>query len=111
MDLDAHHGDGVEAAFRQSGRVTTLSFHVFEPGFFPGTGGWRSQGGRGVWNVPLEMGLKGVVWEGIVRRCVEWIWELDEPECLVVQCGCDGPQPTQLPPFRSFRGEVRSCSN
>lgn len=38
IDLDVHHGDGVENAFRKSKRVLTLSFHQHETGFFPGTG-------------------------------------------------------------------------
>jgi acetoin utilization deacetylase AcuC-like enzyme len=93
VDLDAHHGDGVEAAFRTSERVVTLSFHVHEPGFFPGTGGWSGRG-KGTWNVPLERGMKSVVWEEIVCRCVDEVWRGCEPECLVLQCGCDG---THLP--------------
>lgn len=38
LDLDVHHGDGVENAFSCSKRVLTVSFHLHEPGFFPGTG-------------------------------------------------------------------------
>jgi acetoin utilization deacetylase AcuC-like enzyme len=88
VDLDAHHGDGVEDAFRHSQRVGTLSFHVFEPGFFPGTG--ETGGKRGKWNVGLERGLKGVIWEGIVVQCLDMVWREFGPDCVVVQCGCDG---------------------
>eukprot|EP00796_Vickermania_ingenoplastis_P011303 gene11303-7835_t len=38
VDLDVHHGDGVEAAFAGNPRVMTLSLHQFGDGFFPGTG-------------------------------------------------------------------------
>lgn len=38
VDLDIHHGDGVEAAFASTKRVFTLSFHQHEVGFYPGTG-------------------------------------------------------------------------
>lgn len=38
IDLDIHHGDGVENAFSTTKRVFTLSFHQCEAGFFPGTG-------------------------------------------------------------------------
>lgn len=38
IDLDVHHGDGVEEAFAYTPSVTTISFHLYEPGFFPGTG-------------------------------------------------------------------------
>ena len=38
IDLDVHHGDGVEDAFSCTPRVATLSLHLHEPGFFPGSG-------------------------------------------------------------------------
>ena len=37
IDIDIHHGDGVEEAFYLSDRVMTLSFHKFGD-YFPGTG-------------------------------------------------------------------------
>jgi acetoin utilization deacetylase AcuC-like enzyme len=89
IDLDAHHGDGVEFAFRNTLKVITLSFHVCEPGFFPGTGDGKEKG-KAVYNVPLERGVRGIEWEKIVIRCVEMIWNRYLPECVVVQCGCDG---------------------
>jgi acetoin utilization deacetylase AcuC-like enzyme len=89
VDLDVHHGDGVEFAFSHTEKVITLSFHVHEPGFFPGTGG-DDKNGRGVYNVPLERGTKSAVWEETVKRCVEMVYERRQPECMVIQCGCDG---------------------
>ena len=88
--MDAHHGDGVEFAFKHTEKVITLSFHVWEPGFFPGTGSGVKESGRGVYNVALERGMKGPVWEAIVKRCVEMVLKNYDPDCLVVQCGCDG---------------------
>ena len=38
IDIDVHHGDGVEEAFFITDRVMTVSFHHFAPGFFPETG-------------------------------------------------------------------------
>ncbi len=38
VDIDAHHGDGVQAAFYDTDRVLTISLHQFSPWFFPGTG-------------------------------------------------------------------------
>jgi hypothetical protein len=38
VDVDVHHGDGVEEAFAYDRGVFSLSFHRFGPGFFPGTG-------------------------------------------------------------------------
>lgn len=37
MDIDIHHGDGVEEAFYATDRVMTVSFHKYGD-FFPGTG-------------------------------------------------------------------------
>jgi acetoin utilization protein AcuC len=57
VDVDAHHGDGVQAAFYRSARVLTISIHQFAPMFFPGTGLPRERGdGEGAGysvNVPL----------------------------------------------------------
>jgi acetoin utilization deacetylase AcuC-like enzyme len=89
IDLDAHHGDGVEYAFAHTEKVITLSFHVHERGFFPGTGSGKETG-KGVYNVPFERGTKALVWEETVKRCVGMIWERYTPECIVIQCGCDG---------------------
>lgn len=52
IDIDVHHGDGVEEAFLTTDRVMTCSFHKFGNGFFPGTGdlpnighgGWAAAG-------------------------------------------------------------------
>lgn len=38
LDIDVHHGDGVEEAFYHTNRVMTVSFHQYEEDFFPGTG-------------------------------------------------------------------------
>jgi acetoin utilization deacetylase AcuC-like enzyme len=39
LDIDVHHGDGVEEAFLYNERVLTVSIHQFAPEFFPKTGG------------------------------------------------------------------------
>ena len=38
VDIDIHHGDGVQDAFYMTNRVLTVSFHKYGDGFFPGTG-------------------------------------------------------------------------
>ena len=38
IDIDIHHGDGVEEAFYLTDRVMTVSFHKYGDMFFPGTG-------------------------------------------------------------------------
>lgn len=60
IDIDCHHGDGVEEAFYTSDRVMTCSFHKYGD-FFPGTGTQMDRGlGSGYGyavNVPLRDGL------------------------------------------------------
>jgi acetoin utilization deacetylase AcuC-like enzyme len=89
VDLDVHHGDGVEDAFRGTGKIVTLSFHVHEPGFYPGSGGGEDKG-EGVYNVPVKRGTKAQVWEAVVKKSVKLLWKEYSPSALVLQCGCDG---------------------
>lgn len=60
IDIDVHHGDGVEEAFYDSNRVMTVSFHRYGE-FFPGTGDVKECGyGDGLnysLNVPLRKGI------------------------------------------------------
>ena len=61
VDLDVHHGNGVENLYSEDSRVMTLSLHLSEPGFFPCTGNADDVGqGEGKFysvNVPLKAGL------------------------------------------------------
>lgn len=60
IDIDIHHGDGVEEAFYSTNRVMSVSFHKFGD-FFPGTGDVKDVGigeGKGyAVNVPLRDGI------------------------------------------------------
>ena len=60
MDIDIHHGDGVEEAFLETDRVMTVSFHKYGD-FFPGTGALDDTGHQGgkyySVNVPLQEGM------------------------------------------------------
>ncbi len=61
IDIDIHHGDGVEEAFYLTDRVLTVSFHKYGNQFFPGTGNMYEIGaGKGKYysvNVPLKDGI------------------------------------------------------
>ncbi|KAF8009462.1 hypothetical protein BT93_J0452 [Corymbia citriodora subsp. variegata] len=61
IDIDVHHGDGVEEAFYFTDRVMTVSFHKFGDMFFPGTGDVKEIGGKEgkfyAINVPLKDGI------------------------------------------------------
>lgn len=59
LDIDVHHGDGVQEAFYLSDRVMTVSFHKYGRDFFPGTGDMyeigEQQGKYYSVNVPLRV--------------------------------------------------------
>jgi len=63
IDIDIHHGDGVEEAFYCTDRVMTVSFHKYGD-FFPGTGNIKDVGSKAgkhySVNVPLEEGIDDV---------------------------------------------------
>ncbi|KAH3688223.1 hypothetical protein WICPIJ_000809 [Wickerhamomyces pijperi] len=94
IDLDLHHGDGVENAFKFSDKVLTISMHRKEMGFFPGTGGLDDQGvgkGKG-WtvNLPLMHGLSDKSLLFVITEIVVPVLKESGVECLVIQCGGDG---------------------
>lgn len=63
IDLDVHHGNGVENGFAYSQRIFCLSFHQYEVGFYPGSGGVSAIGagkGKGyTCNFPYRNGVRG----------------------------------------------------
>ncbi|KAJ1964820.1 Histone deacetylase 8 [Dipsacomyces acuminosporus] len=94
IDLDLHHGDGVQDAFLYSNRVMTLSIHHFDRGFFPNTGGRHVEGkGRGAGysiNLPLKRGAADAHFLDAFKRAAECVASSFDPNVVVVQCGCDG---------------------
>ncbi|XP_022100459.1 histone deacetylase 8-like [Acanthaster planci] len=93
LDLDLHHGDGVEDAFCYTPKVLTCSFHKYCPGFFPGTGSLDDVGiGKGKFysvNVPLKDGIQDNQYFSIFCRVVDQIKQCYRPSAVVVQCGAD----------------------
>lgn len=93
IDIDMHHGDGVEEAFLASNRVFTLSLHRFGDSFFPGTGSATDIGlERGRWfamNIPLWEGVEDFHYSLIFRHAVSTIVGLFKPNVVVLQCGAD----------------------
>ncbi|KAG0254084.1 Histone deacetylase 8 [Actinomortierella ambigua] len=94
IDLDVHHGDGVEKAFQYSDKVLTISLHHFAKGFFPGTGdGDRHkspQKTKAVVNLPLQSGLTGERLFHIFESLVDPVVASFGPAAVVLQCGVDG---------------------
>lgn len=95
IDIDVHHGDGVEEAFLLTNRVLTLSFHQYEidQSFFPGTGSaddfGEGDGENHSINVPLWSGCSNINYEYIFRNVVDRVFERYRPEAIVLQCGAD----------------------
>lgn len=94
VDLDLHHGDGVEDAFCATGKVLTVSFHKHSPGFFPGSGDVTDVGvGKGKYyavNIPLKDGIDDHTYMSVFTRVVSAVQEKFCPEVIVCQCGADG---------------------
>ncbi|KAF9321852.1 hypothetical protein BG003_010876 [Podila horticola] len=92
IDLDVHHGDGVENAFQFSDKVLTVSLHHFAEGFYPGTGNGKppSPRSKAVVNIPLKSGLSDGNLIRIFDGMIEPLKETFSPDAIVLQCGVDG---------------------
>jgi acetoin utilization protein AcuC len=93
VDVDVHHGDGVEVMFADDPRVLTLSFHESGRFLFPGTGRSADIGGPGALgsavNVPLHPGTHGALWLEAWEAVAEPLLRAFAPDVLVTQLGCD----------------------
>lgn len=94
VDIDAHHGDGVQNAFYNDDRVLTISLHETGRDFFPHTG-FAGELGRGEGygysiNVPFEPHSDDLIFEQAFRRIVLPLLGGFQPDLLVTQMGVDG---------------------
>ncbi|AOA62555.1 Histone deacetylase [Komagataella phaffii CBS 7435] len=93
IDIDIHHGDGVQEAFYLSDRVMTVSFHQYNGQFFPGTGNYDETGlGVGkhfALNVPLRDGIDDENYVRLFKSVMEPLIRSFQPTCIVQQCGAD----------------------
>jgi acetoin utilization protein AcuC len=93
VDVDVHHGDGVQAAFYDDPRVLTISLHQDPRTLFPGTGlpdeiGQGAGEGSAI-NVALPPGTGDGGWLRAFRAVVPSAVRAFAPDVLVTQCGCD----------------------
>ena len=93
VDLDVHHGDGVQAIHWSDPGVLTLSFHETGRYLFPGTGGVDELGegtaaGTAV-NVPLEPYTGEGPWLSAVRALLPELAAAFGPDLIVSQHGAD----------------------
>jgi acetoin utilization protein AcuC len=93
VDVDVHHGDGVQAAFYDDPRVLTISLHEHPATLFPGTGLPTETGeGAGVGysvNVALPAGTGDAGWLRAFDAVVPPLLRAFKPTVLVSQHGCD----------------------
>lgn len=93
VDLDAHHGNGVQWIFHDDPRVLTVSVHEFAYGFYPGTGDVTERGPVGTpdttVNVPLPPFAGDVAMLAAVERVVAPAVRGFGPDVLVVHLGAD----------------------
>lgn len=93
IDLDAHHGDGVEHIFWEDPRVLTVSVHESGRTLFPGTGFPQDTGGAGAEgsavNVALPAGTTASGWARAVDAVVPAVVRAFDPDVIVSQHGCD----------------------
>ncbi|KAJ1679495.1 histone deacetylase [Spiromyces aspiralis] len=93
VDIDIHHGDGVQEAFYATDRVMTVSFHKYNGDFFPGTGAidelGRDLGKYYTMNVPLQDGIDDSSYIQLFRNIMTAVMETFRPSAVVLQCGAD----------------------
>ncbi|MBC7294173.1 MAG: acetoin utilization protein AcuC, partial [Thermoleophilia bacterium] len=93
VDLDAHHGDGVQNAFYENPRVLTISIHESGRFLFPGTGDVDEIGRGEGWGTCINVPLPALAGNEAIRQAVERLVvpavRLFRPDILVTQTGCD----------------------
>ena len=93
VDIDAHHGDGVQDIFYDTDRVLTISLHESGMFLFPGTGhveeiGTGSAAGYSV-NLPFHPYTEDETYLWVFREVVPPLIEAFKPDVLVTQLGID----------------------
>jgi len=86
LDLDAHHGDGVEEAFYEEPRVTTVSIHEKNRWPFSGT---HSHGHAGAFNFSVPTQFNDSEFDYLMQNAVLPIAKARDVDALVICCGAD----------------------
>uniref|UniRef100_A0A158Q894 Histone deacetylase n=1 Tax=Elaeophora elaphi TaxID=1147741 RepID=A0A158Q894_9BILA len=93
IDIDIHHGDGVQEAFYLTDRVMTVSFHKYGNYFFPGTGDMydvgQDSGRYYAVNVPMKEGMDDENYHSLFKPVVRAVIDCFSPSVIVLQCGAD----------------------
>ena len=93
IDLDVHHGDGVQMLHWADPEVMTVSIHETGQALFPGTGFQDELGGPGAEgtavNIPLDPGTGEIGWVEALEIALPPLAEAFRPEIIVSQHGAD----------------------
>ncbi len=94
VDVDAHHGDGVQEAFYDRADVMTISFHESGRTLFPGSG-WEHEIGSGAGtgcsvNVPLPVGTYDEAFGKAFQAVAVPLMRAWRPDVIVLELGLDG---------------------
>lgn len=114
VDIDVHHGDGVEEAFYTTNRVMTMSLHKYGD-FFPGTGSLKDighdMGKYYALNVPLRSGMDDEGYTSIFKTLIEEVNNKYRPGAIVMQCGADSLAYDRLGPLNLTLNGHGECVN
>lgn len=123
IDIDVHHGDGVEEAFQRQPRVMTLSYHRYGPyddtghKFFPGTGDLTDVGLKGTigehfaLNVPIPSGIDDRQYKKLFDEVTGSAVAAYNPGAIVLQCGADSLGGDRLGQFNINIKQHGECVN
>ena len=95
LDVDAHHGDGVQDAFHDDPRVFTLSIHedarwpMSGNGSAEGTGSIDDRAGGAARNLPVPEGFNDTEMDFLMETAVVPLIDAFAPQAVVLQCGAD----------------------
>ncbi|MGC9238471.1 MAG: acetoin utilization protein AcuC [Acidithiobacillus sp.] len=99
-DLDAHHGDGVEAAFVDDPEVLTVSIHMDTTYAYPFRGGGIDDHPGGAVNLPLPPEVNDSEYRLLFTALWPAVLDAFQPEVVVLQAGTDILAPDPLSKFR-----------
>lgn len=93
LDIDVHHGDGVQSIFYDEEKVLCISIHESGEYLFPGTG-WTHELGRSMGrgfklNIPLEPFTEDDSYLEVMRRLLPQSLAYFRPDVMVFQAGAD----------------------
>jgi acetoin utilization protein AcuC len=93
LDLDAHHGDGVQEAFYEKNEIMVISLHESSETLFPWTGAIDEIGkGQGIGfnvNVPLPLGIYDEAYLTVFNKIVSPLIKAYDPDVIVLELGMD----------------------